>query len=178
MSQSSPSTLWQTIPDDQLVRLLDRSHTLNGAVLLGLDGLMIEIQARAMNVDLPEHKEGDFIIVGELGLHGEVRRVPGVLSLAYMAKAGQKLIVPTGNEKAAALILAKPGHEGCGGAVRDRRDAAREFLTRGAGLTRKCTPVHSLRLPLDAAERPANRDARCQRFFEVDPTAFISTRTR
>ena len=51
MSQSSPSTLWQTIPDDQLVRLLDRSHTLNGAVLLGLDGLMIEIQARAMNVD-------------------------------------------------------------------------------------------------------------------------------
>jgi magnesium chelatase family protein len=53
-------------------------------------------------------------VVGELGLHGEVRRVPGVLSLAYMAKAGQKLIVPTGNEKEAALILAKPGHEGCG----------------------------------------------------------------
>ena len=51
MSQSSPSTLWQTIPDDQLVRLLDRSHTLNGAVLLGLEGLMIEIQARAMNAD-------------------------------------------------------------------------------------------------------------------------------
>ena len=51
MSQSSPSTLWQTIPDDQLVRLLDHSHTLNGAVLLGLEGLMIEIQARAMNVD-------------------------------------------------------------------------------------------------------------------------------
>ena len=190
MSQSGPSTLWQTIPDDQLVRLLDRSHTLNGAVLLGLEGLMIEIQARAMNVDedglswrkavkisgmakgavgealdrisgafratgipdpkveilinltppdvpkdgtwldlplaiimlqaagylpdLPDHKEGDYIVVGELGLHGEVRRVPGVLSLAYMAKAGQKLIVPTGNEKEAALILAKPGHEGCG----------------------------------------------------------------
>ena len=51
MSQSSPSTLWQTIPDDQLVRLLDRSHTLNGAVLLGLEGLMIEIPARAINVD-------------------------------------------------------------------------------------------------------------------------------
>jgi len=190
MSQSSPGTLWQTIPDNQLVRLLDRSHTLNGAVLAGLDGLTIEIQARAMNVkedslpwrkavkisgmakgavgealdrisgafratgipdpkveilinltppdvpkdgtwldlplaiimlqaagylpDLPDHKEGDYIVVGELGLHGEVRRVPGVLSLAYMAKAGQKLIVPTGNEKEAALILAKPGHEGCG----------------------------------------------------------------
>ena len=43
--------MWQTLPDDQLMRLLDRSHTLNGAVLLGLEGLMIEIQARAMNVD-------------------------------------------------------------------------------------------------------------------------------
>jgi predicted ATPase with chaperone activity len=53
-------------------------------------------------------------VVGQLGFHGEVRRVLGVLSLAYMAKAGQKLIVPTENEKEAALILAKPGHEGCG----------------------------------------------------------------
>ncbi|MEI7928179.1 MAG: YifB family Mg chelatase-like AAA ATPase, partial [Verrucomicrobiales bacterium] len=172
------------------MRLLDRSHTLNGAVLVGLDGLTIEIQARAMAVeedgmpwrkavkisgmakgsigealdrisgafratgipdpkveilinltppdvpkdgtwldlplaiimlqaagylpDLPDHKEGDYIVVGELGLHGEVRRVPGVLSLAFMAKPRQKLIVPTGNEKEAALILAKPGHEGCG----------------------------------------------------------------
>jgi predicted regulator of Ras-like GTPase activity (Roadblock/LC7/MglB family) len=59
MSQSSPGTLWQTIPDNQLVCLLDRSHTLNGAVLVGLDGLTIEIQARAMNVDedgLPRRK--------------------------------------------------------------------------------------------------------------------------
>lgn len=169
--------------------LLYRNHSLNGAVLVGLDGMTIEIQARAMgparssdwrkNVsitgmpracvrealdrisgafsalgiqqssveilvnltpptvpkdgswldlplaiislqaagllpDLPDHSEGDFIIVGELGLHGEVRRVPGVLSLAIMAKPGQKLIVPSGNEKEAALILAKPGHEGCG----------------------------------------------------------------
>jgi magnesium chelatase family protein len=34
--------------------------------------------------------------------------------LAYEAKPGQKLIVPTGNEKECVLILAKPGHEGCG----------------------------------------------------------------
>jgi predicted regulator of Ras-like GTPase activity (Roadblock/LC7/MglB family) len=50
-STGTTSSLWQTIPDNQLVRLLDRSHTLNGAVLVGLDGLTIEIQARAMNVD-------------------------------------------------------------------------------------------------------------------------------
>jgi len=187
---NSPRSNWQTLPQNQLVQLLDRNHTLNGAVLIGLDGLRIEIQARAMNVipngcawhsavtisgmargairesldrisgafratgipdpkveilinltppdvpkegtwldlplaiimlqaagflpDLPDQQEEKFIIVGELGLRGEVRRVPGVLSLAFMLETGQQLIVPSGNEKEAALILAKPGHEGCG----------------------------------------------------------------
>ena len=173
-----------------LQSLLGRSHTLTGAVLHGLDGLAIEIQARAMQVfhsrqswrsattisgmprgavgealdrisgafrasgvadpqveilinltppdvpkdgtwldlplaiimlqaagmlpDLPAKTESEYVLVGELGLHGDVRRVPGVLSLAYMAKPGQKLIVPFGNEKEAALIMAKDGHEGCG----------------------------------------------------------------
>lgn len=190
MNQNGAGVMWQTLPDDQLMRLLDRSHTVNGAVLVGLDGLRIEIQARAMAVDedgmpwrravkisgmakgsigealdrisgafratgipdpkveilinltppdvpkdgtwldlplaiimlqaagylpdMPDHMEGDYIVVGELGLHGEVRRVPGVLSLAFMATPSQKLIVPAGNEKEASLILAKPGHEGCG----------------------------------------------------------------
>ncbi|MEO0531191.1 MAG: YifB family Mg chelatase-like AAA ATPase, partial [Planctomycetota bacterium] len=63
--------------------------------------------------DLPEHVEGEHILMGELGIHGEVRRVPGALSLAYVAKDGQRLVVPTGNEKECALILAKPGHDGC-----------------------------------------------------------------
>lgn len=174
----------------QLDDLLDRDHTLNGGILFGIDGYVIEIQARATRVlrnlshwesvtqisgmatgavreamgrikgafaklripqpqveilinlapadlpkhgtwldlplaiimlqaagmlpDLPDHKEGDFVLMGELGIHGEVRRVPGALSLAFRAKPGQKLIVPYGNEKECALILAKPGHEGCG----------------------------------------------------------------
>ncbi|MDA7888959.1 YifB family Mg chelatase-like AAA ATPase [Pirellulales bacterium] len=178
------------LPVNVLDNLSGRNHTLNGAVLIGLDGLVIEVQARAMDVfptgidwrsavkitgmprgsvrealdricgafkaaripdpqasilinltppsipkdgtwldlplaiimlqtagllpDLPDHLEGDYVIVGELGIHGEVRRVPGVLSLALMSKPGQKLIIPAGNEKEAALILAKPGHEGCG----------------------------------------------------------------
>jgi len=173
----------------RLEELLRRDHTLNGGVLFGLEGHIIEIQARAMALlrqptpwravtgvsgmarlpirealdrisgsfaklripdpeveiqvnlippgiekdgtwldlplaiimlqaagylpDLPEHLEGDYIIVGEVGLHGEVRRVPGILSIAYCAKPRQKLIVPYGNEKECALILAKPGHEGC-----------------------------------------------------------------
>lgn len=48
-----------------------------------------------------------------LGIHGELRRVPGALSLGFSATPGQALIVPKGNEKECALILAKPGHEGC-----------------------------------------------------------------
>jgi magnesium chelatase family protein len=80
---------------------------------LDLPLAIIMLQAAGVLPDLPDHREGDFILVGELGLHGEVRRVPGVLSLAYVAKPGQNLIVPYGNEKECALILAKPGHEGC-----------------------------------------------------------------
>jgi len=176
--------------NQHLEQLLSRNHTLNGGILYGLDGYIIEIQARAIEVlhsevpwssavrisgmargaisealdriagafsklripkpeveilinlapadlpkegtwldlplavimlqaagilpDLPDHREGDFVLMGELGIHGEIRRVPGALSLAYIAKPGQQLIVPAGNEKECALILAKPGHEGCG----------------------------------------------------------------
>lgn len=173
----------------ELNDLLTRDHTLNGAILFGLDGHIVEMQARAMEVlrdprsltnvtkisgmaregvkesldriagalaklqlaesevavmvnlapadlpkdgswldlplailmlqaagtlpDLAEYKEGDYILFGEIGLHGEIRRVPGALSLASQAKPGQTLIVPAGNEKECALILAKPGHENC-----------------------------------------------------------------
>lgn len=173
----------------ELNDLLRRNHTLNGGILVGLDGYVVEVQARALKVrpgtgswggcttlsglptgaarevlkritgafaslaipepevdilvnlapadlfkggawldlpiaiimlqaagylpDMPDHLEGDYILLGELGIHGEVRRVPGALSLAYVAKPNQRLIVPAGNEKECALILAKPGHEGC-----------------------------------------------------------------
>lgn len=172
-----------------LQELLRRDHTLHGAILFGLDGYMIELQARAVEVldrpttwrsatnitgmaqgairesldrisgafaklqveqpqveilinlappdiykegtwldlpiaiimlqaagilpDLPEAREKDFILAGEIGLHGDIRRIPGALSLAYAATPGQKLIIPRGNEKECALILAKSGHEGC-----------------------------------------------------------------
>jgi magnesium chelatase family protein len=173
-----------------LSELLRRDHSLNGGILFGLDGRLVEIQARATRVlkkptpwilavgitgmatgavsevlgrivgsfaklqipepeveilinlapadlpkhgtwldlpiaiimlqaagilpDMPDHLEGDYILMGELGIHGEVRRVPGALSLAFSAVPGQKLIVPAGNEKECALILARPGHDGCG----------------------------------------------------------------
>lgn len=81
---------------------------------LDLPLAIILLQASGKIPSLAEHRQGDFIVLGELGIHGEVRRVPGALSLAFCAKPGQKLIVPSGNEKECALILAKPGHEHCG----------------------------------------------------------------
>lgn len=175
----------------ELEDLLRRNHTLNGGILVGLDGFVVEVQARAIDVlprpgswngrcvnisgmthgaakevmnrirgafsklripppeveilinlapadlfkggtwldlplaiimlqasgylpDLPDHLEGDYVLLGEVGIHGDLRRVPGALSLAFIAHPGQKLIVPTGNEKECALIMAKSGHEGCG----------------------------------------------------------------
>jgi magnesium chelatase family protein len=169
--------------------LLKRDHSLTGGILFGLDGYLIELQARAIEVtysprpiadsvritgmagaaiqesrmriegafsklgikttdvevlinlapadipkrgtwldlpiaiillqacgilpDLADQREKQFVLLGELGLHGEVRRVPGALSVAFEARPGQSLFVPKGNEKECALILAKSGHEGC-----------------------------------------------------------------
>ncbi|MGA2798269.1 MAG: YifB family Mg chelatase-like AAA ATPase [Thermoguttaceae bacterium] len=174
---------------NNLKNLLKLDHTLYGGILFGLDGYMIEVQARAMEVlpnplpwtsvtsisgmaaepvkesttriagafakmqipdpevsiqinlspaslpklgcwldlpiaiimlqaagflpDLPETIEHKFILMGEIGLHGNIRRVPGALYVAFIAKPGQSLIVPSGNEKECALILAKSGYDGC-----------------------------------------------------------------
>ncbi len=103
------------VPDPQveiLVNLAPADLSKEGT-WLDLPLAIILLQAAGLLPDLPEHLEGDFVLMGELGLHGEVRRVPGALSLASIAKPGQQLIVPSGNEKECALILAKPGHEGC-----------------------------------------------------------------
>jgi len=80
---------------------------------LDLPLAVIMLQAAGILPALPEHRQGEFILMGEVGLHGDVRRVPGALSIAYLAKPGQNLIVPTGNEKECALITARPGFKGC-----------------------------------------------------------------
>jgi magnesium chelatase family protein len=104
------------IPDpevDILVNLAPADLIKDGT-WLDLPIATIMMQAAGLLPDLPQDIEGDYVLLGELGLHGEVRRVPGALSIAYVSSPGQKLIVPTGNEKETALVLAKPGHEDCG----------------------------------------------------------------
>ncbi|MBU4401105.1 MAG: YifB family Mg chelatase-like AAA ATPase, partial [Planctomycetes bacterium] len=103
------------IPDPEVaiqINLTPASVVKEGS-WLDLPMAVIMLQAAGVLSDLPESLEGDFVLMGEVGLHGELRRVPGALSIAYLAKPGQSLIVPAGNEKECALILAKPGHDGC-----------------------------------------------------------------
>ncbi len=75
---------------------------------------IILLQAAGHLPDLPPAMEGDYVLVGELGLHGEVRRVPGILAIAEATQPSQTLIVPCGNERECALIAAGGGRKGCG----------------------------------------------------------------
>jgi magnesium chelatase family protein len=101
-------------PEVEILINLAPADMFKGGTWLDLPLAIIMLQAAGLLPDLPEHLEGEYVLLGELGIHGEIRRVPGALSLAYVTKPNQKLIVPSGNEKECALILAKPGHEGCG----------------------------------------------------------------
>lgn len=104
------------VPDPQVDILVNLAPAdlIKEGTWLDLPLAIIILQAAGYLPDMPEHLEGDYLLMGEIGIHGEIRRVPGALSIAFEAKPGQKLIVPSGNEKECALILAKPGHEGCG----------------------------------------------------------------
>ncbi|NMC21383.1 MAG: YifB family Mg chelatase-like AAA ATPase [Thermogutta sp.] len=74
---------------------------------------IVMLQASGYLPDLPEAIEGDYVLVGEVGLHGELRRVRGVLSIAEAASPHQTLIVPIGNEKECAIISLKENRKAC-----------------------------------------------------------------
>ena len=80
---------------------------------LDLPLAIMMLQVAGILPDLNSNREMQHLLFGEIGIHGELRRIPGALSIAFCSKPGQQLIVPKGNEKECALILAKPGHEGC-----------------------------------------------------------------
>lgn len=81
---------------------------------LDLPLAIILLQAAGFLPDFPDYMESDFVLIGEIGLHGEIRRVPGALSIAMKLRSGQHIFIPTGNEKEVALIRSKPGHENSG----------------------------------------------------------------
>jgi magnesium chelatase family protein len=99
---------------------------------LDLPIAIIMLQAAGMLPDLTTEKEQQFVLTGELGIHGELRRVPGVLSQAFAAKPNQVLVVPSGNERECALITGQETHRGCKVAyASDLRQVMDFFLGRG-----------------------------------------------
>jgi len=103
------------LPEPQVEILINLvpADLLKEGTWLDLPMAVVLLQAAGILPELLEHRQGNFVLFGEVGIHGEIRRVPGALSIAYCARPGQDLIVPAGNEKESALILGKPGHEGC-----------------------------------------------------------------
>ena len=76
---------------------------------LDLPIALISLQAAGFIRDWPPDMERSHVLFGELGLHGDVRRIPGALPAAHAASNGQCLIVPQGNELEAAMVRAVPG---------------------------------------------------------------------
>ena len=117
----------QKSPVEILINLAPAALEKDGS-WLDLPLAVLMLQAAGLLPDLPEEQEAKLILFGEVGIHGELRRVPGALSLAFKAEPGQSLIVPAGNEKECALILAKPGHEGCGVYPADTLEEVLQFF--------------------------------------------------
>src|SRR2546425_9599638 len=78
----------------------------------GLD-LPIALGILAANGDLPPHRLADLLVLGELALDGSVRRVPGCLPAALLARASgiHEMIVPRANREEA-LSVPGPGVHG------------------------------------------------------------------
>lgn len=77
---------------------------------LDLPIALICLQAAGYLPDLPPEYEQSLLLLGELGLHGELRRINGALPIALCAPPGARLIVPKGNEKECCMIRGLLGH--------------------------------------------------------------------
>src|SRR5206468_3528722 len=78
----------------------------------GLD-LPIALGILAANGDVPPHRLADLLVLGELALDGSVRRVPGCLPAALLARGSgiHEMIVPRANHEEA-LSVPGPGVHG------------------------------------------------------------------
>ncbi len=118
---------------------------------LDLPIAIIMLQAAGYLPDLPEHVEGNYVLVGEVGLHGEIRRVRGILSIVESASPFQTLIVPVGNEKECAVISLQPERRRCQVAAVGSLEEVVEFF-RG---TRRLENVLSEQIRLQSAVHKA-----------------------
>lgn len=103
------------IPDSEVQILINLApaNLPKEGTWLDLPLAIIMLQAAGVLPDLHEDLEKSYVLLGEVGIHGEIRRVPGVLSIAFAAGARQRIIVPEENKMECALVKLRPGSEDC-----------------------------------------------------------------
>jgi len=74
-------------PEVSIVINLTPADLPKEGALLDLPMAIIALQAAGILPDIKEVWESKYILVGEVGLHGEIRRVPGILSIALATEA-------------------------------------------------------------------------------------------
>jgi len=72
---------------------------------LDLPIALVVLQAVGLLPDWPAEFERQYVFVGEVGLHGDLRPIQGALPIAFVLRDGESLILPKGNEKEACLVL-------------------------------------------------------------------------
>ncbi len=98
---------------------------------LDLPIALLALQAAGHIPDWPAEIERNYIFVGELDLHGEIRPVHGMLPIAMVAKSGQSLVIPAANQKEACLARATAGRENCNILAAQSLEQVMQFM-RGA----------------------------------------------
>jgi magnesium chelatase family protein len=101
---------------------------------LDLPIAIISLQAAGYIPDFPAEIEKTYFFLGELSLHGEIRRVPGALAIALAANPGSTIVVPRGNEQECRLVQALPNQEKIRMGSADNLEQVLHFLQRRATL--------------------------------------------
>ncbi len=100
-------------PDFQILVNLAPADLAKNGTWLDLPLAIVLLQASGLFPAFAKDLQQQYLMFGELDIHGEVRRVPGALSLAQTARPGQIIIVPFENAAECSLIRATAEHEGC-----------------------------------------------------------------
>ncbi len=77
---------------------------------LDLPIAIIALQAAGHIPDFSADMEKTMFLMGELSLHGEIRRINGALPIALAAKPGSLVVVPAANEEECRLVRGLPEH--------------------------------------------------------------------
>jgi magnesium chelatase family protein len=95
---------------------------------LDLSIALFSLLAAGYIPDFPTEIERTLFFLGELSLHGEIRRIQGALPIALAANPGSTLIVPSGNAQECRLVRGLPRHESTHIGIVDNLEEVLRFL--------------------------------------------------